>query len=100
MIIASLSLPDYHECVYWYRSETHRLLLPAELRVQPGAILCGSASGGDGPVEVAFLPHCDIEDTGWKLTSGATPEALLLKNGWTRYVQSNARACSTIAFFK
>ncbi|KAJ7667183.1 hypothetical protein B0H17DRAFT_256299 [Mycena rosella] len=87
MIIASLSLTEYHARVNLYT--VHRLSLRAHTRIGPGAIVLTSSPR---PVEIAYIPECDISDTGWRLSSGAPLASVLMLNGWTRLDAADSTA--------
>ncbi|KAJ7036918.1 hypothetical protein C8F04DRAFT_457288 [Mycena alexandri] len=83
MVIASVPLEEFYKVVYWYKLQSRCLFFPPHIEPRAGAVFL--TSPGDLPVEIAFITDCAVEDTGWKLASGTSPEPHVMKTGCTRF---------------
>ncbi|KAJ7315062.1 hypothetical protein DFH08DRAFT_821022 [Mycena albidolilacea] len=102
-ITFTLSLHHYHEICYWSLSRVCDYRLSSGSVIRLGGILTSlESSGGQDPVEIAYLPSIDIMDSGWRGETAAAgrgsplEELVMLENGWSRTLSLGQGAgCST-----
>lgn len=82
-VIDLLEPQEYHSLCYWHLGQTRQISVSPQAKWNLGAVICcPSGSPLDTPVEVAFLPHQDVDSRGWSTLDGAAGE--VMRNGWSR----------------